>query len=115
MELQTDKRISLEFKSSDTIKMVKNKIAVTQGIPAARQILKLDGQELEDNRRLSYYDIQAKSTVELIESGMKIFVRTAIIGGEVRTFSLYVNPSDTLKSVKFKIQENSEFCQKNNA
>ena len=105
MELPTDKRISLEFKSSDTIKIVKNKIEVKEEIPAARQILKLDGLELEDNRRLSYYDIQAKSTVELIESGMKIFVRTAIIGGEVRMFPLYVNPSDTLKSVKLKIQE----------
>ena len=105
MELPTEKRISLEFKSSDTIKMVKNKIEVTEGIPAAQQILKLDGQELEDNRRLSYYDIQAKSTVELIECGMKIFVRTAMIGGEARTFSLYVNPSDTLKSVKLKIQQ----------
>ena len=105
MELPTGKRISFEFKSSDTIKMVKNKIEVTEGIPASRQLLKLDGQELEDNRRLSYYDIQAKSTVELIEYGMKIFVKTAIIGGEIRTLSLHVDPSETLKSVKLKIQE----------
>ena len=86
VELPTGKRISLEFKSSDTIKMVKNKIEVTEGIPAARQLFKLDGKELEDNRRLSYYGIQVKSTVELIECGMKIFVRTAMIGGEARTF-----------------------------
>ena len=72
VKLPTGKRISLEFKSSDTIKMVKNKIEVTEGIPAARQLLKLDGQELEDNRRLSYYGIQAKSTAMLIECGMEI-------------------------------------------
>ena len=105
MKLPTDKRISLEFKLSDTIKMVKNKIQVTEGILAVRQLLKLDGQELEDNRRLSYYDVQANSTVELIECDMEILEVTAIIGGEERTLSLHVNPSETLKSVKLKIQE----------
>ena len=72
VKLPTGKTIILEFKSSNTIKMVKNKIEATEGIPAVRQLLKLDGQELEDNRRLSYYDIQAKSTVKLIEYGMEI-------------------------------------------
>ena len=103
VKLPTGKRISLEFKSSDTIDMVKFKIQVTERIAADGQILKLDGQELEDNRRLSYYDIQAKSTVELIERAMEIFVVTAI-HGKVRTLSLNVYPSDTLKSVKLKIQ-----------
>ena len=84
--------------------MVKNKIEVTEGIPASRQLLKLDGQELEDNRRLSYYDIQAKSTVELIEC-VEILVVSTISGREARTLLLYVNPSETLKSVKLKIQE----------
>ena len=105
VELPTGRRDSLEFKLSDTIKMVKNKIEVTEGIPAVQQLLKLDGHELEGNHRLSYYDIQEKSAVELIVTSMKIFVRTAIIGGEVRTLSFYVNPSDTVKSVKLKIQE----------
>ena len=72
VKLPTGKRISLEFKSSDTIKMVKNKIEVTEGIPAVQQLLELDGQELEDNRRLSFYDIHAKSTAMFIECGMEI-------------------------------------------
>ena len=104
VKLPTGKRISLEFKSSDTIKMVKNKIEVTEGISASRHLLKLDGQELEDNRRLSYYGIQAKSTVELIEC-MEILLVSTIIGREARTLLLYVNPSATLKSVKLKIQQ----------
>lgn len=84
--------------------MLKEKLEVAEGIPSDKQLLKFGSHKLEDNHRLSFYNIQDKSTVQLIERGMKIFV-TAKIGENSKRLTLYVFPFDTISFVKLKVQE----------
>ena len=59
----------LEVESSDTVKSVKEKLQKKEGIPRDRQRL-VYGEEsrqiLEDDRTLSYYDIQRDSTLRVL-------------------------------------------------
>ena len=102
--MSTGRKITFELKPSDVVKMLKEKLEVAEGIPSDKQLLKFGSHKLEDNHRLSFYNIQDKSTVQLIERGMKIFV-TAKIGENSKRLTLYVFPFDTISFVKLKIQE----------
>ncbi|KAL6596996.1 hypothetical protein ACP70R_047130 [Stipagrostis hirtigluma subsp. patula] len=87
-----NKTMRLKLKPSDTIGDVKTMIQ-------AEQRLIFDGKKLENGRTLADYDIQKESTLHL-DFGMQIFVKTHT--GE--TIALEVDPSDTIDSVKEKIQ-----------
>ena len=104
VEMSTGRKITFELKSSDVVKMLKAKLEVAEGFPSDKQLLEFGCHKLEDNRRLSFYNIQDKSTVQLIERGMKIFVTTKI-GENSKRLTLYVFPFDTISFVKLKIQE----------
>jgi ubiquitin len=95
--------IKLEVESTDTIGRIKVKIQDKFDYHTSFMHLDFDGKELEDNRKLEEYNIQNESLLHLsiIPPKMHIFIKN-LVG---KTFTLEVKCTDTIYSVKAKIQE----------
>ena len=96
----TDNTISLGVDPTDTVKIVKQRIQDKEGIPPDQQRLLFAGNQLEESYNLSYYNIRDGSILELGPC-MQIFVKT-VTGN---TIPLGVDPADSVKIVKQRIQD----------
>jgi ubiquitin len=88
------KKITMDVDPSDTIKDVKKKVADKAGIPVDEQRLLFEDKELPDHPTLSDSNIKHGDTLDL--GGMQIDVKHW--NGD--TFTLDVNPNDTINDVK---------------
>ena len=60
------KEIPLNVEPLDTIEVIKSMIQDKEGFPADMQRLKFAGQQLEDGRSLSQYNIQNEAKLDLL-------------------------------------------------
>ncbi|CAL5004319.1 unnamed protein product [Urochloa decumbens] len=94
----TGRTIRLRVQPSDTLSTVKAKILEQHN-------LVFDGVLLEDNRTLADYNIQHRSTLDLQEK-MQIYVTETL---KDMTITLVVDRSDTIETVKAKIEDAEGF------
>ena len=101
--LTPEKTISLNMETSDTILKMKEEIQRMEGIPVDEQRLMYGVTQLEDDKTVTDYNIQTKSNIRLhvqLSRSMQINVKTLTN----TTITLGVVSSDTIQTVKFKIQ-----------
>ncbi len=98
--------ITLDVESSDTIKSIKEKINIKEGISPEKQKLICSGKNLVDNKTLEDYKIENESTFYLFYKDIKIFIHIFLCDKEImKTIELYVESKDTILDIKKQIND----------
>ncbi|GKC54542.1 polyubiquitin [Tanacetum coccineum] len=98
--LSRTKTISLQVETYDTINSVKSKIQSQEDTPYEQQRLFLPQIQLRDDCTLADYYIQNDSTLHLVVTLIKIFIKTT----HRDIIALHVDGSDNISNMKTKIQ-----------
>lgn len=96
--------LTLNVVEGETIESLKKKILLKEAISIDQQLLFYAGQQLEDDKSLSHYNINADSSRHLVlrlRDGMKIYVKTL----SDKIIEVKVDPNETIEVVKVKIHE----------
>ena len=102
IKLLTEKTISLEVETSNTILSVKEKIKEKENIHPTRQKLLFERKELNDNRTLTDYNIKNESTLQLIlRSQILFFVKTLT----KQSIMIKAQLSDSILNIKQEIKK----------
>lgn len=119
IKMISGKITTLQVQGSDTIKQIKAKILVKECIPPSEQSLLFAGKQLEDRYALSDYNIYTGCSLHLIVQSCTI-LNTMNLGHSMKLFikkltgqtiTLEVEPSDTIKHIKDKIQEKEDIIK----
>ena len=113
IKLPGGKAITLHLESNDTIKTVKSRICSQTEIPVDQQNLIYKGTKLPDDKTISCLNIEDKSTMYLILSGIKPSfpnsspgsIRITCMISESDGIVLDVKGSDTVKHLRELISE----------
>lgn len=118
--------ITLPINASDTIEAVKKMLHGRTEIPPDQQQLIFDGVQLEDGFEVCDYEIETESTLHLGLLGImmtlclicQLLLQVVIIflasmwiyvmGPKRKTITVGVEPSDTIETVKAKIQDKED-------
>jgi len=94
---------NVDVKEVETIHNIKVKIQEIKGIPWDKQVLSYKGKKLEDDCNVADYNIENKSTLDLIvpPPGIQLFIKS----DGIDTFTIDVKEKETIHNVKMKIQE----------
>ena len=107
--------ITLAVDPNDSIANLKSMIKVKKGFPVDEQRIVYNGRNLEDDRTVSEYNIQDKSTLNLVlrvprrhkghnRMGVSVTILTEA-RVPVATDTLTVRPTDSILEVKLKIRD----------
>lgn len=97
--------ITLHVEQSDTVKELKTKIKDRIGVPPDQQRLTFLGNQLQDGRPLYRYNIDNDYTIHLVIESFNLLIYT--LAGKI--FRVEVQSSDTVESVRTKVQEKEGF------
>ena len=101
--LQTRRVITLKVKPDSSIEDVKSQIKDIEGIFPEQQCLIFRGKELKDGSTLNNCDMEKDAMLYLRVLEIKVHVEKRSSPG--RKITLELKPSDTIKTLKDKIQE----------
>jgi len=98
------KTIFMDVESTITIRALKQKITERENLPINQQRLMFAGRELENDRRLMDYDVKDKGLITMAnpfdDGPMKVYIKSA----KGKTTTVDVEPTETVRSLKIKIQ-----------
>ena len=119
----------LDVDGNNTIISIKKKIQDVEGIHIECQRLIFAGKQLQDQNTLNDYRIQPLAQLNVLASlgqkspGINLIIQSYQVKKEIKedesktqsekTFTLYSKPNESIKSLKYKIQNRFGFPEKN--
>eukprot|EP01017_Pseudomicrothorax_dubius_P022648 TRINITY_DN2448_c0_g1_i2.p1 TRINITY_DN2448_c0_g1~~TRINITY_DN2448_c0_g1_i2.p1 ORF type:complete len:170 (+),score=31.29 TRINITY_DN2448_c0_g1_i2:44-553(+) len=98
--------IKFTVSAEDKVLRLKEQVQQSKSYYPEEQILIFAGRKLEDDKTLGSYNIRQGSTVYLFLS-IKAFPISVQHSSTGKTWSVYVRPSATVKSILWKLKETS--------